>query len=241
VPDTSTIRGTVSINNAGRGSAADVVLELTHPTGAPLLSSDPVPTGSTVNGDETVEQWDFAVIPGPGHEEVAIELGVPAGTTDGSAIDLSAEVVDAIARHGSDSATVTVRSDITAPDPNDVSLFMDLTAPSTVLAGNELRTTVTASNAGRSDTSGVVVAMVVPDTIELVLALPNPTSVSTGDGETLLVWDLGVLPGPGNTNISARYLVPGSTAAGSAIGLSAAVSDNAGHGASASATTAVRD
>jgi uncharacterized repeat protein (TIGR01451 family) len=234
-----TLHMTVSSGNASRLAASDVIITVQGPSSFALAAADPLPQSTVVLGDRVNYDWLVGLVSGPGNTNGTLDFAVPANTPDGTVLRFNGTVNDAIGRTDTDSRAVTVRQ---PGDPgDDVVLFIDHTAPTTVLVGGELHTTLAVDNAGRSDANDVEVSLEGPSSLTFVAATPPPASVDTVGGRTLIRWNIGTVSGPGMERISIVHAVPGSADIGDELLFNSAASDTLGNTAEDEATVTVRD
>jgi uncharacterized repeat protein (TIGR01451 family) len=96
----------------------------------------------------------------------------------------------------SDPGTVTSRADVGVAKT---------ASQSTVLVGSPITYTVTASNAGPSDATGVQVTDLLPAGLSFVSANPSAGSYNSGTG----IWDIGALPSGGSATLTVFATVTG--------------------------------
>ncbi|MFT4570916.1 MAG: hypothetical protein ACI8TX_001813 [Hyphomicrobiaceae bacterium] len=204
-----------------------------------MVSANPFPQSTSVLGERVNYDFEAGLVAGPGSSNGTLDFEIPADTPDGTVLTLQGEVSDAIGRTGGDSRQVVVRQPGIPGD--DVVLFIDHTAASTVLVGGELRSTLVVDNAGRADATSVEAVLDGPASLTFVSSTPAPSTVDTIDGRTVIRWNLDTVAGPGNSRITVVHQVPASVNVGEELELAASASDLLGNTAADSVTVTVRD
>ncbi len=201
----SKILYTITATNQGPSDATRVVVTVDLPGDLKLLSSDPSQgTVQTQAGGQKI-LWNVRRLTGtPGaapkatSSTLGIETEVLARARGSLTTRTSIDGAEPDPSQEPDSVKVTVetRSD----------LRVDLHFHSEPIAGQELRSTLGATNLGSSDAVGVVNTFLLPEGVELVS--PKPNGVISFDGTTrTLQWRVGSLPAAAGRNSVSREVV----------------------------------
>jgi uncharacterized repeat protein (TIGR01451 family) len=194
-----TIQYTIVVTNNGPHAATTVVLTDTLPTGVTYDSDSP----SQGSYNSTTGRWAVGPIPNGGNATLTIDATVDAGTgsstitnlTDG----LSADQVDQIPGNNQDSAAFTVKSTDLQINKSDSS--------DPVIAGTSLAYTLTVTNDGPDDATGVTVTDTLPSGIILVSDSPSQGGYDSDTG----VWTVGALSNSEGATLTLLFTVDSST------------------------------
>lgn len=194
-PDPVTVGQTLTyilnVSNQGPSNATGVVLSDVLPAGVSLVSAQP--SQGSCGGTTTVSCSLGALAVG-GNATVLIQV-VP--NTAGSLTD-TASVTSGVAdpNPANNNASITVTA-IPLLVEADLALTL-VAAPDPVTVGQTLTYTLSISNQGPSDATGVMLSDVLPDGVSLVSAQPSQGSCG---GATTLSCSLGTLAAGGNAAV----------------------------------------
>ena len=168
---------TVTVSNAGTGTAKNVVLTDVLPPEVSYASATPTPT-SVTGGTVTWNLGDIAV-----GGSIAVTITVDVDATAGTATNTASATTDSVeGGEGTANNSDSCSSAINAPD-----VVVSKECPIDMIAGDQASYTVTVSNAGTSAARNVVLTDVLPAEVSFVDATPAETSVA---GNTV-TWNLG--------------------------------------------------
>jgi uncharacterized repeat protein (TIGR01451 family) len=224
---TGNLTYTITVTNAGPSDASGVVIgeDLTLPAGVTFVSATPS-VGTFVVTTAPDGTWNVGDLAAGANATLTVIVTVGATTADGATV--------------SDTATVTAAnetrintSDDSATETTTVARNVDLVVTKTesidpVIAGSgagNLTYTITVTNAGPSDASGVVLAedLTLPAGVTFVSATPSVGTfvVTTAPDGT---WNLGDLAAGGSATLTVVLTASSTTADGATISDTATVS-----------------
>ncbi|MDD5033396.1 MAG: CARDB domain-containing protein [Methylococcaceae bacterium] len=167
---------TATVTNKGRSDASKAQLTLTLPSGVSLATS--VPSGCTQTGNGSIGCNLGAIASGASVIQTIVVTPSQSGSVAVQAI-VSATEVDPDPSNNVASATVSV----VAPTNNPADLAVTISAnPEPVIVGNALTYTLSVSNKGPGDASGVNLNVTLPiDVVKIVSAVPafTPATATT--------------------------------------------------------------
>ena len=211
---------TVMVNNAGPGSANNVVVTDTLPTGMTLIST----TGCSED-PSAVPTCSLGAIPSGGSASYTITVGIDADFGSGITLTNVASVTSDT--NDPDTGNNMTTEDTLVERSSDLSITKtDGGAP--VVAGTELTYTITATNNGPSNAANLTISDAVPAQTTFVSATPSGAGVCTtpavgGTGTVTCNWADDTIPG-GMESVTLVVLVDSSVAAGDTISNIASVS-----------------
>jgi uncharacterized repeat protein (TIGR01451 family) len=198
----ATITYTLTATNNGPLTAQDVTIQDNTPAGTTFLSATPSTGGScttpAVGGTGLAScTWTGSTVVGaPGVRTVTLVMTVGAATAGGTSVSNTASVssltLDPIAGNNSASTTTTVAV--------SADIGITKTGPVSVVPGTTLVYTITVTNAGPSDATGVSAADVTPSDLTFVS--------NAGACATAFPCSLGSIPAGGSLVITTSYAVP---------------------------------
>ena len=222
VPDPAPADGLVLYDvvftNPGTDSAFNVVLNLSYDPLLTYVDADVEPDSPA--GDT----WTIPEVRGGESERIRIQVQLPPVIPNGTVLTSSATVTDDLGN------TASASVDTTAQSSPALSLVAS-DSPDPVVSGGQIVYDLTYSNTGSDVATGVVVSATYSTEIGFSSALPAP------DGGTDNVWTIGSLaPGASATiQIVVDTLSPNNSIAT----LTAVISDDLSHSATATATTLI--
>jgi hypothetical protein len=125
--------------------------------------------------------------------------------------------------------------------PSDGRLTVAYTAPKRIVAGSNLKTTLSISNGGRGTSQNVTAQLIGPSSAQFQQAIPGPSSIEINGGLTTLRWLFPTFNGPGNKSIKLTHRVAETIPAGATLQFNANVSAPDGRSDTDSASVEVRN
>ncbi|HKZ47229.1 MAG TPA: SdrD B-like domain-containing protein, partial [Thermoplasmata archaeon] len=194
---------TITYTNSGTGEATDVTIVDTLPAFTTFVSASPAPD-SNVGG---VLTWNIGSVTGGSGGSITVTVEVDAGTADGTVLTngVTLDYDDANGNpQGQQGDSVDVS--VTAP----VMTFSKTSDVTTADPGDTITYTLSFTNYGSGDASGVVVVDTIPADTTFVTASPYPDDV-TGD---VLTWYVGLVTAGGSGSITITVQVDAGLADG---------------------------
>lgn len=105
----STLRTTVTVNNAGRADATDVEATLDGPSAVNFVSSTPAPSSIDTIDSRTIIRWNLGTVNGPGHSRITVNHNVPVSVDVDAELQFDVSATDGLGNIASSSTTVTAR------------------------------------------------------------------------------------------------------------------------------------
>ena len=174
---------TATVTNNGLSDATDASISLPLPAGTSFVSVAPSAGGACNAASPVVCTWAGITVPGGSHTATVMAM-VDAGTSGVISATATAGSVSTDPNAANDAATAMTAVGTAA----DLSLVKTASAPSPILLGSTITYTLTASNAGPSNTTDAVVVDSLPT---------NLTYVSNTCGAAFaaptVTWNIGAL------------------------------------------------
>lgn len=174
---------TATVTNGGLSDATDVGFSLPLAAGTSFVSVTPSAGGACNAASPVVCTWAGITAPGGSHSATVVALVAPA-TTGVISATATAGSVSADPNAANDTATAMTAVGTAA----DLSLTKTASAPSPLLLGDNITYTLTASNAGPSDTVDAVVVDSLPTNLTYV-----SNTCGAGFAAPTVTWNIGVL------------------------------------------------
>lgn len=196
----ATIRYTVTIDNLGPNDAAGVGVDIPLPSGTTFVSATPS-RGSYSSGTGV---WSVGALANAASATLQLDATVDAATA-GATLTATASVSDTDQGDpvsGNDSASVAVT--VTSVDLG-VSMSVDDATPD---EGDTLTYTITLSNAGPDEATGIQVTDLLPTGLTFVSDTASQGSYNDGTG----VWDVGTLANGAGATLTLVATVDAGTA-----------------------------
>lgn len=218
VPSGGTLLYDIVYSNPGTDTATGVVLTVAYDPNLTFITSDVLPDAGTTN------QWTIASVPGGGIGRIMVQVQVPQILPNGSVLASSASIVDGVGNTAAAAADTTVQSQPTLA-------LAKIDGPDPVPSGGQVTYTLTYSNVGGADATGVVVAEAYPLELAFVSSVPAP------DAGTDNQWTIGTLAAgtSGVITITMDVIAPNGSIASNV----AVVTDSAGNSATATSSTII--
>ena len=201
----TTMTYTLTVTNAGPATSTDVTLIDTLPWGVSFVSSTPGSCAELVGAGIRTVTCSLGTLATNISSTVIILVDVPSTTTNGTILTNAATVTatEVDPNSGNSNATATTNvirsSDLVVTKSG---------APDPVVAGTSLTYTLTTTNAGPSDATGVTVTDPLPVGVTLISATATQGSCTGG---TTITCSLGELAANASTTVTIQVGVNSST------------------------------
>ena len=198
----STLTYTLSVTNNGPDDATDVTLTDTLPAGVTFDSA--TPDQGTCNEAGGIVTCDLGTIANGASVDVTIEVTVDSSTiniltnmaeVEGNEID-----PDDTNNSASEDTNVNTEADLSVAKTDD---------PDPVIAGNSLTYTVTVTNNGPSDATGVELTDTLPAGVTFALGTPDQGTCNEAGG--IVTCDLGTIVNGASVDVTIEVTVDSST------------------------------
>ena len=210
----NTVSYTLTATNNGPSTAVATTVTDTLPVGATLVSTNPSQGTCNANTSQTIVCALGTVAPG-GTATVGIVATVSASFTGTSVVNsatVASSTPDATAANNAASLTTTVTQNADLVVTKAANL-------ASVVAGNQLRYTVTVANSGQSDARGVALSDPLPTGVTVLETSPTQGTCTTAATVTC---DLGLITPGTSARITILVRVGSATGTGSLVNTASA-------------------
>jgi uncharacterized repeat protein (TIGR01451 family) len=224
----------IKARNIGAVDTTNVKITNVLPSGLQFLQSIPPPSSS----DGGILTYNFPTFAAGSTKQIIIQAELLPTTLAGTGLADAATLIDAQGNYGQATFTGGVRAGTTAGSGK---LTVTFTTVRQVLAGSNLKSTITINNGGRTSAEDVVLTVDSPQEAQFVLAIPGPSSVQTVNGKVRLTWNVASIKGPGNQSVKLTQRVQDNVAAGTVLTFNTNVTAKDGRSDQTTNTVTVRN